>query len=163
MTLSISIALKNRKDERRSFFFWSIISVLMVLLGINKQLDLQSLFTEIGRQIARHQGWMDQRRDVQFWFIVVLGIIAMISFVLFIAAMRDLFKRYILAFVGLFVLISFIIIRAVSFHHVDELLGSRVFDIKMNWLLELTGIYTIFVAGIIDIIRLKNGSVKSFV
>jgi len=43
-----------RDAERRAFLFWSAICLLMIFLGINKQLDLQSLFTEVGRQIARY-------------------------------------------------------------------------------------------------------------
>jgi hypothetical protein len=60
--------------------------------------------------------------------------------------MKDFFKRFSLAFVGLFFLLSFIIVRACSFHHFDEVLGFRFFELKMNWLLELPGIYLIFLA-----------------
>jgi hypothetical protein len=153
-------ALTNKKTDRGSFLFWSMISILMILLGINKQLDLQSLLTEVGRQIARHQGWMDQRRVVQFWFVVFFGTTAIISFLSFIFIMRDLFKRFMLSFIGLFFLISFIIIRAASFHHFDKILQLTLLDFKMNWLFELTGIYTIFAAGIMDILRLKHSSKK---
>src|SRR3954468_15751872 len=37
--------------------FWSLLSLLLVFLGFNKQLDLQSVLTEIGRRLAREQGW----------------------------------------------------------------------------------------------------------
>jgi hypothetical protein len=144
--LGVLIGLINRKGDREFIFFWSMISLLMILLGINKQLDLQSLLTEVGRQIARAQGWMDHRGIVQFWFIVAFGTTAMGAFVLFVMIMRDLFRRFALAFTGLFFLLSFIIIRASSFHHFDEMLGFKFFEFKMNWLLELTGIYLIFIA-----------------
>lgn len=136
--------------EKRAHLFWSTICLLMILLGINKQLDLQSLFTEIGRQIARHQGWMDNRRIVQFWFVILFGTAAFSSFVLFAFIMRDLFRQFKLAFIGLFFLLTFIVIRAASFHHVDEILQSRFLDMKMNWLLELSGIYTVFIAALMD-------------
>ena len=136
----------NRKRDREFLLFWSTISLLMILLGINKQLDLQSLFTEVGRQIARAQGWIDYRRTVQFWFIVVFGTTVMGAFLLFVIMMKDLFGRFTLAFSGLFFLLGFIIIRASSFHHFDEVLGFRVFELKMNWVLELAGIYLIFLA-----------------
>ena len=32
----------------------------MLLLGINKQLDLQSLFTEVMRDMAHAQGWYNE-------------------------------------------------------------------------------------------------------
>lgn len=144
--LGAIIVLTNRKADREFLFFWSIISVLMILLGINKQLDLQSLFTEVGRQIARAQGWMDRRQIVQFWFIVAFGTSAIGAFLSFAIIKRNLFRRFMLTFIGLFFLLNFIIIRAASFHHFEEMLGFEFFDFKMNWLLELTGIYLIFIA-----------------
>lgn len=154
------IVLMNRKGDREFFLFWSMISVLMILLGINKQLDLQSLFTEVGRQIARAQGWMDHRRAVQFWFILGFGTCVVGGFVFFVVILKDLFKRFTLAFIGLFFLLSFIIVRAASFHHFDEMLGWTLLESKINWILELTGVYLIFVAGfreiLVQIILLRN-------
>ena len=146
--LSLIAAFGNRIADRRSSSFWRMVGLLMILLGINKQLDLQSLFTEIGRQIARAHGWMDQRQIVQFWFIVAFGTAALASFVLFVRIKRDLFRRFKLAFIGLFFLLCFIVIRAASFHHFETMLGFRLFGAEMNWLLELTGIYLIFIAGL---------------
>ncbi len=153
------IAHASRKLDRGSFFLWCMITLLMVMLGINKQLDLQTLLTEMGRQVAKAQGWMDQRRIVQFWFIVVLGILIMTAFLLFIVIMRNLFRQHMLVFIGLFFLLSFIMIRATSFHHFDEMLGFNVYSVRMNWLLELTGIYSIVVAGVKEIIYLNTVSV----
>ena len=136
----------------------------MILLGINKQLDLQSLFTEVGRQIARAQGWMDHRGIVQFWFIVTFGTTAMGAFVLVVIIMKDLFRRFALAFTGLFFSLSFIIIRASSFHHFDKMFGLKFFELKINWLLELIGIYLIFLGEFKDIfteiVLLKKISAK---
>ena len=146
--LSLIDAFGNRIADRKSSSFWGMVGLLMILLGINKQLDLQTLFTEIGRQVARAQGWIDQRRIVQFWFIIAFGTVALASFFLFVRIKRDLFRRFKLAFTGLFILICFIVIRAASFHHFDEMLRFRLFGAKMNWLLELTGIYLVFIAGL---------------
>ena len=154
--LSLIAAFGNRIADRRAASFWRMVGVLMILLGINKQLDLQSLFTEIGRQIARAQGWMDQRRIVQLWFIVAFGTAALASFFLFVRIKRDLFGRFKLAFTGLFFLLSFIVIRAAGFHHFDVMLGFRLFGAKMNWLLELTGIYLIFIAGLQEFMWLRK-------
>ena len=61
------------KSQRRSRRVWLAVAVLMMCLCINKQLDLQSLFTDLGRVIAHHQGWYEQRRGFQKWF--VLGVL----------------------------------------------------------------------------------------
>jgi hypothetical protein len=153
---SFILASIDKGADRRFIRFWSVIGLMMILLGINKQLDLQSLFTEVGRQVARMQGWMDQRRVVQFWFIMALGTAAMGGFLSFAVSRRDLFRRFKLAFIGLFFLLSFIVIRAASFHHFDQMLGFRLFGVRMNWALELTGIYLIIGAGLKEIIILQS-------
>lgn len=145
-------ALYKEKDPR-AFTFWFLIGVAMVLLGINKQLDLQTLLTEIGRQIARAQGWMDQRRTIQFWFIVMFALASGTVFLWLTLKFRDLFKRFPLAFSGLFFLLGFVVIRAISFHHIEEMLEIRLVGMRMNWIIELAGIYMILAAGFQEIIR----------
>jgi len=44
---------------------WLFLAIVFFCLGINKQLDLQSLVTQVGRTVAHTQGWYDQRRMVQ--------------------------------------------------------------------------------------------------
>jgi hypothetical protein len=157
--VALYAAWLNRGSHKRSLFFWSMIMLLMICLGVNKQLDLQSLLTEIGRQIARAQGWMHQRRVVQFGFIVIFATVSITVFTWFTLKFRDLFKRFSLAFCGLFFLISFIIIRAASFHHFDALIGFRISGVRMNWILELTGIYMIVLAGFKEIFLLTSHKV----
>jgi hypothetical protein len=61
--------------------------------------------------------------------------------------MQGLFRRFTLAFLGLFFLLTFIIIRAASFHHFDAFLGSRLSSVRLNWVLELSGISMILLAA----------------
>jgi len=154
--VSLMLGSSRHRVDRRTFLFWVTIGLLMILLGINKQLDLQSLFTEIGRQIFRGQGWMEHRRIVQFWFIVAFGASALTGFLVFVRINGDLFRRFKLAFIGLLFLLCFIVIRAAGFHHFDVMLGFRLFGARMNWVLELTGIYLIFIAAFREILILKN-------
>ena len=53
---------------------WLGLSGVLILLGINKQLDLQLLLTAAGRWLARTQGWYEQRFYAQLAFFVVLAI-----------------------------------------------------------------------------------------
>jgi hypothetical protein len=59
--------------------FWLLITGALVLLGINKQLDLQSWFTEVGRDLARAQGWYEGRRSVQALFVAALVFLGLIG------------------------------------------------------------------------------------
>ncbi len=151
--LAFWAARPHPANDRRSVFFWGMVGLLMVLLAINKQLDLQTLLTEIGRQTAKHQGWMEQRRSVQFWFIVGFSTLATAGFLGFAFFMRNWFRRFMPAFIGLFILLSFIIIRAASFHHVDQFLDVRILHVRMNWILELSGIFIVMAAAVADIRR----------
>lgn len=56
----------NSKVHGQRNWLWLAVAVVMAGLCINKQLDLQSLFTDIGRVIARHQGWFIWRYR-EFW------------------------------------------------------------------------------------------------
>ena len=37
--------------------FWVLLGLVMTVLSINKQLDLQTWFTEVARDMALEQGW----------------------------------------------------------------------------------------------------------
>ena len=52
-----------------------------------------------------------------------------------------------LALIGTGFLITFVIIRAASFHHFDEFIGFVVGGVRMNWVLELGGIACVAIAA----------------
>ena len=131
-----------RKDR-----LWLTIAFVMACLCVNKQLDLQSLFTDLGRVIARHQGWYEQRRDFQKWFVLgVLGLAGVFTF-WFSWRFREFWTSHKLLAGGLLFLLTFIVVRAVSFHHVDVILRTKAFGVRMNWAFELTGIFLVSLAA----------------
>jgi hypothetical protein len=129
---------------------WSLVAAMMIALCINKQLDLQSLFTDIGRVLSKNQGWYGERREFQKWFVLgVLGISFVTTAAMFIR-FRHFWMKHFLLSTGLAFLLTFIVIRAISFHHVDVLLKSEFAGVRMNWFLELTGIGLIWLAAYLD-------------
>ena len=126
---------------------WLGVAVLMACLCLNKQLDLQTLLTDIGRLVAKEQGWYEQRQTFQKGFILAVlgGAVAFSGW--FIWRFRPFWRNHKLLSAGALFLLTFIAVRAVSFHHVDEFLGHRVFGFRMNWVLELTGIALINLAA----------------
>lgn len=133
----------SAKRER----IWLGTAVLMALLCVNKQFDLQSLFTDIGREIARHGGWYEDRRKIQKGFVLAVLAGAGVFGCWFVWRFRDFLVRHKLLAAGLFLLLTFIVVRAISFHHVDVFLKSRIAGMRMNWLLELGGIVLVAVAA----------------
>ncbi|MEC8652581.1 MAG: hypothetical protein VXY92_08465 [Planctomycetota bacterium] len=129
--------------------FWAAASVGLAARGLNKQLDLQTALTELGRVLAREQGWYEHRRVVQLAFIlIVLSVVAVACRWLFRAAREDLSRLW-LAMVGAAALCGFVAIRATSFHHVDVCLWVDLFcGLRMNVLLELSGIFCVGVSAL---------------
>jgi hypothetical protein len=120
--------------------FWLLATAFLVLLGINKQLDLQTLITQLARRWVRAAGWMDERRQLQLLFILcVIGVAFFITLAL-AWWLRSSLRRNGLALLGLAVLAAFVAIRAASFHHVDVFLRRHLAMFSMNHLLELGGI-----------------------
>lgn len=127
-------------------WFWRVLALALLALGINKQLDLQSALTELGRILAREQGWHERRRDVQVFFIAAVGITSLLTASLLTFLLRATPWATKLSLIGMSCLLSFVVVRASSFHHVDHFIGSRVVGLRWNWILEIGGIVTI-IAG----------------
>jgi hypothetical protein len=124
-------------EERR---IWWVLAVLLVALGINKQLDLQSWFTQVGRDMARIEGWYDYRGYIQTLFIggMIIGGIIGARWLYHFARGHSNCVRVGLS--GLCMLCAFIAIRAASFHHFDRLIGTSILGFRFNWIFELGGI-----------------------
>lgn len=133
-------AALRRGGGRRSRAFWWILALSLLGLGLNKQLDLQSALTVWGRRLAIAQGWYQDRRPVQAAFIAALGLAGLVGFALLLGLSRPLTRGRTLALAGLVFLISFVLIRAASFHHVDRVLGASLAGLRWNGILELSGI-----------------------
>ena len=142
----VSCQHANKNNSNRNF--WLLLSVFLIMLGINKQLDLQSLITQTGKNIAISQGWYENRRIVQVIFISLMGFFSIISTILLIMKYRYNCLAVKIAMSGCIILLSFILIRASSFHHMDVLINMDLGGIKINWLLELGGLTIIGLGGI---------------
>ena len=127
-------------STRRERILWSLFAGALLLLGLNKQLDLHSALTEALRVVSRDQGWYESRREYQAAFVGILASVAALGVVGLTAFTWRMSRSIKLAGLGLGVLAAFVLVRAASFHHADQLLGSRVLGLKASWILELAGI-----------------------
>lgn len=126
--------------RHRDRLVWPLLAVALLALAINKQLDLQTLVTDMGRAWAREGGWYKQRRTFQREFIIALGIAAVAG----VVGLRLMFRRshrmIRVALTGFTLLVAFIVLRAASFHHFDVVLRAPVLGVKLRHLLEVAGI-----------------------
>jgi hypothetical protein len=126
---------------------WRMLYVATIALGINKQLDLQSALTEVGRIALHARGWYEQRQLVQLLFIasVATGGVVAIRWILRFA--REAPRGTRVALYGFTSIVVFVGIRAASFHHIDRFIGFDVGGVRMNWLLELAGLIVLCVGA----------------
>jgi hypothetical protein len=125
---------------RREVAIWRVIAVLFLFLGINKQLDLQTAFTEFGRVVAHAQGWYDRRIGVQIAFIEIIALVCgLASLLLAVQNVRTRWPNWLAVF-GTILVLGYVVIRAASFHHIDWFIHQRLLGIKWNWILEVGGI-----------------------
>lgn len=136
--LARSLAGMEVSERRERRFCW-IAAAIMLFLTVNKQLDLQTLLTMIGRCNAQLSGWYDMRRIVQRDFILGIAVAGVLVLLLLALLLRGILGRVWPALLGLGFTCLFVVVRAASFHHMDVLLGTWVFGVKMNWVLELPG------------------------
>lgn len=104
--------------RRQAQVLWGMIALLMTALALNKQLDLQSLMTALGRCLAQEQGWYVNRRIVQRDFIFgLIALAALIGAAMF-WMLRGMILQNLLPLLGLAALAGFVLIRAGHLLHI---------------------------------------------
>jgi hypothetical protein len=137
-----------RSFPRSEALIWWSLAIGLLVLGLNKQLDLQTAFTETGRILARRQGWYEARRSFQLGFVAFFATITLLTSVGLLYFTRHASVAARVAVFGMVVLLGFILIRGVSFHHVDRFLRSSLLELRANWLFEIGGILLILGAAV---------------
>ena len=137
----------------REALLWAGIAGLLLLLAINKQLDLQTFVTVAGKCIALHDGWYAQRRAVQAAVLAGIGLAAAATLLLAARMLSGTLRREGLALLGLVLLAGFVMTRAVSFHAFDTVIGSRLAGWRLNWVFEL-GALALLALGALRVLAL---------
>lgn len=116
---------------------WVVFSFGLLFLGINKQLDLQTTFTQFLKEIAWRQGWYAFGQQLQVLFIAGMIIVGLGFLVGLGWILRHSWKRYWILLLGLLFITRFVIVRAAGFYGVYlPPLSQFTSGIRLNWLLE---------------------------
>lgn len=134
-------------SSARERTFWIGTAITLLLLGINKQLDLQTDLTTVVREAALSEGWYSERRDAQGAFILLIALLGAVCGFFLLVWLRETSTAVKVAAAGLMVLVAFVFMRAASFHHIDYWVTIRIAGLRSGWWLELLGIATIACAA----------------
>jgi hypothetical protein len=128
--------------QRRIAIWWLGVAVLLIMLGLNKELDLlQKLVREWGRILVVHQGWYDQRRTIQGAFLLVLLLLCTCGAAAAQRYFHRVWPRIARSAVGVTLILSYALLRAMQFNvsaaPVPRLLAS------LAWVLETGGVLVV--------------------
>ncbi len=129
--------------------FWYAAAIFLVLLGLNKELDLQSLLTDSARRLTHATGWYEQRRLLQALFLVALALGALAMVAVLAKWLQRSPRPVKVAAIGIVLLLAFILIRAASFHHLDQWVTFEIGVLRSGWWLELAGIAVIALSAVV--------------
>lgn len=147
--------------DRRLPWFWFVLSALMFGLGLNKQLDLQVLLVQIGREVARQDGWLQYRRLVQAVFVIIGAGVGIAGLAAAVSVIEGRWKQFGLSFLGTVLLLAFVVIRAAYLSNVSRLMDRiPVASIWINNGLELSGTVLVALGALINVLPSRQSPSK---
>lgn len=148
--------IKLSRKVNKPIIFWVIITLMLIFLGLNKQLDFQTLITQIGRDIAKSHNLYQGRRQLQVQFVIGLISIFTISLVYLNYKLKGLWAEYRLVLLGIIVLFSYVFVRAASFYHMGSLIGVNMLGKHVIAGIEVLAIMLIGIGTLFWIKRTKT-------
>jgi hypothetical protein len=130
--------------DRRERVLWTAIPIALALLGINKLFE--GALTNVGRMVAFDQGWYAHRRVFQIWLIASVLAICSIGAIVLLLSARQASLSTRLALSATIMLLALGLMRDVSLHQLDHLIGERIMGLKLNWLLDVGGLGLVLLA-----------------
>lgn len=155
--LSFSVSQRITKyysAPGKAWAFWLGLTVMMVFLGLNKQLDLQTFLHSSLKCLSIVEGWYNQRRIFQLDFVIAIAAVFAVLVVFIISFFREILRKDTLAVTGIIFLLVFILIHASYFNYFEMPAITEFYEAGLNWLLEITGIALICLQSLL---RLKKG------
>lgn len=134
----------NAKRQGLEVTFWFVVGGLMLLLGLNKQLDLQTIFEANMRELALTHGWYAQRRMMQMIFIVTLAFGLLTMLIILRTSLAKTWQQNKIVCFGLVLIAVFIVLRAAAFNHLNVLSTQSYWGFDAHALLELSALLVVF-------------------
>ena len=133
-------------EARKSCRDCLAIAGILVLLGVNKQLDLHVWLNAFGRKLAEAEGWYQNRELAQVVFFGGVAVVVVAACLWLIGLGWGDLRTLSGALLGVGSLAAFLLIRAISFDVID--LRTYIGGFKLHEILEVLGILLIGVSAV---------------
>ena len=138
--------LSMPKGGERSL--WAVASVILLLLALNKQLDLQHYINKVGRCVLSRSGDIAETGTAQSDFgTLVLGLAAVAS-----AALIWTFRKHLASnlplIAGLALVALYLAMQVTRFEHLAGGLLQKLADLRVHRLIEGVGLLTLLYASL---------------
>jgi len=141
--LFLALILRRRNWQAGEWRLWGAAAFVLVMLTLNKQLDLQQSIIWTGRCVARAEGWFDQRLIFQRAFgTAVLTLMALFAAWVLWAA-RGVLAQNRPLLLGLFLLALFVVWQVLRFEQMAGGIGQTVTRLRLHRLLEGAALATL--------------------
>jgi hypothetical protein len=133
--------------RRRLTAWWIGIAILLILLGINKELDLlQRLVRVWGKAVALDQGWYENRKALQRTFVASLMVLTAAIAGVVLHWLREVWRRIAPAMAGIALIVSYALLRAALFNAIPASHHGLV--ATSMWVVEIAGIILVIWAAV---------------
>ena len=139
-------AQATREPRLRAFFVAAM--AMLLVLGINKQADLQLIVSDIGRNLLHSTGLYDQRSWFQLSLVAVLSLAVLVGTMLLVRLAGNSRAAW-TTLVGVALVLAYALVRAISFDVGDLRIYHE--DVNVTWILEVSGL-------VIAILGARTGS-----
>jgi hypothetical protein len=147
----------NPQSNVTLLIFGSSITIVFILMGLNRLFNLEIWLGNVCREISKVQGWYDQRHTVQILFIAGILVTGLGVLVLMEISIPRLSRHNWPILCGLIGLVGLVAIDAASFHNLDQFFNMLIGGEKIRSIMEFAGIAFITISLIINFKRIGKG------
>jgi hypothetical protein len=126
---------------------WRILAVILLVLGLNKQLDLQTVVFRAGSRIILALGWYEQKNAIQTVAVAAFGLGLFACGVLLVAKGRRFLPRDPWFWLGIALLGAFLLLRAAVLANLKHVFGFSVERYQTTKLIELSAVWLLAFAA----------------
>jgi hypothetical protein len=110
-------------SKRSVFRFWIFLTIALIVLAVNKQLDLQTTLIDALRSLAERDGWYGQRRLLQATSVVICVAIAITGVWMVKRISGERWREHRAALAGVALLAIFLLLRVADIQRLGDMTG----------------------------------------